>query len=337
MLGQLNDALAALAVYAGPVGWVTLGLFAVAVVLEAVDREYARRVYVGAWLLFSVFAVLLIQPFFIHDESVVRGVGAVLAVPLSLLAAKMFYEGRDSLFALSRAVAIMGFIYVPFLVIEALREPLILLVTEHTRIVMDLLGYNPPVVTELSDLAAGDIPAGSDPDTTREIGGKPYAYDNTFVFFNGDGTITYTILLDCTGVGSMAVVLGLVNAVAADWRRKLKASALAIGIIYAANIVRNVFIALFYGNQYAHFVPDLTMAVWGLENSLRVSYIWADRILAQSASVVAMMLIIWLMVKIVPEVMQPIEDILYLLTGEEYDLAGALNVDTDDGAAEAAD
>jgi archaeosortase A (PGF-CTERM-specific) len=228
----------------------------------------------------------------------------------------------------------MGFIYVPFLVVEALREPLILLVTDHTRILMDLVGYNPPVVTELSDLTAGEIPAGSDPDTTREIGGKPYPYDNTFVFFNGDGTITYTILLDCTGIGSMAVVLGLVNAVAADWQRKLKASALAVGIIYAANLIRNVFIALFYGNQYAHFVPDLTMAVWGLENPLRVSYIWADRIIAQSASVVAMILIIWLMVRIVPEVMGPIEDILYLLTGEEYDLAGALNVDAPPEAAD---
>ena len=337
MLGQLNAALAELAVYAGPVGWATLGLFAVAIALEAIDRDYARLAYVGAWLLFSVFAAMLIQPFFIHDQSVIRGIGAVLAVPLSVLTAKMFYQGRDSLFTLSRAIAIMGFIYVPFLVIEGLREPLILLVTDHTRWIMNLLGYNPPVVTELSDLTAAEIPAGSDPDLTREIGAKPYPYENTFVFFNGDGTITMTILLDCTGIGSMAVILGLINAVAADWKRKLKASALAVGIIYAANLVRTTFITVFYGNQYAHFAPDLTMAAWGLDNSLRVSYIWADRIIAQSASVVAMVLIIWLMVKIIPEVMQPVEDILYLLTGDEYDLAGALNVDTDDGTVEAAD
>jgi archaeosortase A (PGF-CTERM-specific) len=231
----------------------------------------------------------------------------------------------------------MGFIYVPFLVFETLREPLILLVTDHTRAIIDLLGYNPPVVTELSDLTAQQIPAGSNPDTTREISSKPDMYENTFVFFNGDGTITYSIILDCTGIGSMAVVLGLVNAVGADWRRKLKASALAVGIIYVANLVRNVFIALFYGKQYAQILPDLTMTVWGLDNPLRVSYIWADRIAAQSASVVAMILIIWLMVRIVPEVMQPIEDLLYLLTGEEHDLAAALDIDTNDAAADTAD
>ncbi|WP_336328372.1 archaeosortase A [Halovenus sp. HT40] len=337
MLGQINDAFAALGGYAEPVGWLTLGLFTIAVVLEAVDREYARTVYVGAWIIFSVFALMLIQPFLVVDQSVVRGVGAILAVPLSLMAAKVFYEGRDSLFTLSRAIAIMGFIYVPFLMIDAIREPLILLVTNHTSTIIELLGYNPPVVTELSDLTAQQIPAGSNPDTTREITAKTQMYDNTFVFFNGDGTITYTILLDCTGIGSMAVVLGLVNGVSADWRRKLKASALAIGIIYVLNLVRNVFIALSYGHQYAHFFPDLTMTVWGLENSLRVSYIWADRIMAQSASVVAMLLIIWLMVRIVPEVMEPIEDLLYLLTGEEHDLSAALNVDTEEKQPDPAD
>ncbi|MXR50671.1 archaeosortase A [Halovenus sp. WSH3] len=337
MLGQINDALASLAGFAEPVGWITLGLFALAITLEAVDREYARTVYVGAWLVFSVFWLLLIQPFFVVDQSVIRGVGAVIAVPLSVLAAKVFYEGRDSLFTLSRAVALMGFIYVPVLMIPPLREQFILLVTNHTRAIIELLGYNPPVVTELSDLTAEQIPAGSNPDTTREISGKTDMYENTFVFFQGDATITYTIITDCTGIGSMAVVLGLVNAVSADWRRKLKASALAVGIIYAANLVRNVFISLSYGHQYAHFFPDLTMAVWGLDNPFRVSYIWADRIIAQSASVVAMILIIWLMIRIVPEVMEPIEDLLYLLTGEEYDLAGALDIDTEETQPDPAD
>jgi hypothetical protein len=37
--------------------------------------------------------------------------------------------------------------------------------------------------------------------------------------------------------------------------------------------------------------------------------------------------IFWLVVRIVPEVMEPVEEVLYLLTGEELDLAAALNVD----------
>ncbi len=326
MLGQLSSGVGALGVLSEPLGWLTLAVFFLAVVVESVDRQYARSLYIVAWLCFSVFWLTVIHTFFVVDESVIRGAGAVIAVPLSLLVAKVFYEGRDSLFTLSRAVAIMGFVYAPFLLIDPLREQLILLVTSHTAFVMDLLGYNPPLVTELSE-AVGQVPDGSNPDMEREIGGKDRAYENTFVFFEGDGTITFTIILACTGIGSMAVVTGLVAAVSADLRRKLTAIALAVGIIYVLNIARNVMIAIGYGHQHFHIAPDLTMAIFGLDNSLRVSYIWIDRIIAQSLSVVAMIFIIWLIIRIVPEVMDPIEDVLYLLTGKEHDLAGALNIE----------
>ena len=328
MLGSLYGVFVDLGTYAEPVGWVALALFAVAIVLEYVDREYARSVYVVAWVVFGVFWLTLVQPFFVEDESVIRGAGAVLMVPLSILVAKGFYEGRDSLFTLSRAIAIMGFIYAPFLMIEPLREQLVLVVADHTAFLMDLIGYNPPLVTELSE-AAPYVPEGANPNLERPIGGKERAYENTFVFFEGDGTISFTIILACTGIGSMAVVVGLIAAVSADIRRKLTAIALAVGIIYVLNLVRNAFIAIGYGHQYAHFFPDLTMTVFGLENSLRVSYIWVDRIAAQSASVVAMLLIIWLLVRIVPEILEPLEDVLYLLTGKEHDLAAALNLDVD--------
>jgi len=320
MLGQLNGWLAGVHFLSGPLGWITLGLFLAAIALESVvDREYARPVYIVAWLFFAGFWFTLIQPFFVADESIIRGIGATVAVPLSLLVAKVFYEGRDSLFTLSRAVAIMGFVYAPFLMIEPLQKQLILLVTNHTSFVIDQLGYDPTVVSTLAEV----------PEVDRTISGKETTYENSFVFLYGGEAITYTILLACTGIGSMSVVVGLVAAVGAPIRRRLYAIALAVGIIYVLNLVRNVFIAVAYGNQYMNFFPNVTDAIFDVGHPYRVSYIWADRILAQSASVVAMVLIIWLMVRIVPEVMQPIEDVLYLLTGKEHDLAGALNLDVE--------
>jgi len=314
MLGRLNALLADLSVLAEPLGWLTLAVFLTAIVLEYVDREYARYGYVCGWVLFAGFWFTLIQPFLVADESVIRGIGALVAVPLALLVAKTFYEGRDSLFTLSRAVVFMGLIYVPFLLIEPLREQLILLVTNHTAFVMDLLGYDPTVVTTLDEIGV-----------EREISGKEEMYENSFVFQGG--SITYTILLTCTGIGSVAVITGLIAAVDAPIRRKLQATALVVPVIYVLNIVRNVFIGLNYGHQYMHFFPDSTMTVFSLDTSLRVSYIWADRIIAQSASVIALILIIWAVVRILPEVLGPIEDVLYLLTGEEHDLAAALDLE----------
>ena len=326
MLGGLGSALATVGGYAEPLGWVVLGLFVAGAILEYHDRAYARPVLVGAWGLFAAFWLALVYPWFVTDDSFVRGAGAVIAAPLSLLAARTLHEGRDSLFTLSRAVALMGVVYAPFVTIQALREQLVLVVTRHTAWAMGLVGYDPPVVTELSEVGVD-----------REIAGKEYAFENSFVFFQDGGTITYTIIIACTGLGSMAVVVGLVAAVRAPLRRKLRALALALPIIYALNIVRNVFIGVSFGEQYMHIFPDATMWLFGLENELRVSYIWADRILAQSLSVVAMIFVLWLVLREVPEVLGPVEDVLYLLTGTEYDLAGALDMSTDRPAAGPAD
>ncbi len=337
MLEEFAALLSQLGSFAEPVGWLTLFVFLLAVALDFVDREYARPVFVAAWVLFAAFWLALIYPFFVEDQSIIRGAGAVLAVPLSLLVARVLFSGRDTLFTLSRAIPLMGLVYVPFLMISTLREQLVLLVTGHTAWAMNLIGYNPPLVTELSE-AEPYAPEGVSYNLDREISGKEFAFENSFVFFtDGGGTITYTIILACTGIGSMAVIAGLVLAVRASPWRKLKALAIALPIIYVLNIVRNVFIGISFGHQYAHFAPDLTMTLFALENELRVSYIWADRIIAQSASVVAMVVIFWLVVREVPEVMQPVEEVLYLLTGEEIDLAEALRVEREPPEVEAAD
>lgn len=327
MFGEVSGALEAAGGYAEPLGFTVLGLFLLGVLLEYYNRRYARLVLGAGWVVFALFWLVLIYPWFAIDQSVIRGVGAVLAAPLSLLVARSLYTGRDSLFTLSRAVTVMGLVYAPFVTVRALRRWLILTVTGQTEWVMNLLGYDPALMVDTPD---GRL-LGPD-------GIKEFPFENTFVFFqDGGGTVTYTIVIACTGIGSMAVMIGLIAAVRAPLRRKLRGLAIAVPIIYVLNIVRNVFIGLSFGNQSMHLFPDATMWLFGEDNPLRVSYIWADRIVAQSMSVVAMILILWLVLREVPEVLGPVEDVLYLLTGTEYDLADALNVDIDSSTPEPAD
>jgi archaeosortase A (PGF-CTERM-specific) len=338
-LGTVEGALGVLAEFAEPLGWLSLGLFLTGVLLEYYDREYARPVLAGGWVVFALFWLTLVYPWFTVDQSIIRGVGATVAVPLSALVAKTLYEGRDSLFTLSRAVTIMGLVYAPFVTIRQLREWLTLTVVDHTGWAMGLLGYNPPVVTRLSEVSQT---VDREVDVNRSLlgpeGPKEFAFENTFVFVQGDGgTITYTIIIACTGIGSIAVMMGLIGAVRAPLRRKLRALAVAVPVIYVLNIVRNVFISVNFGKQYMNIFPDATMMLFGLDNELRVSYIWADRILAQSASVVAMVFILWLVLREVPEVIEPVEDVLFLLTGNEYDLASALDMDVERATADPAD
>ncbi len=307
-----------LATYSEPLGWLAVGLFVAGALLEQYDRSYARPFVVGAWVVFAAFWLALVPYFVVEQRSVIEGIGSVLAVPLSLYVGYVLANGRDSLFVLSRAVAIMGVVYLPFVAVDALRRPLIEMVTVHTEGLMNLVGYHPEVVDGLTiQSRSGE---------TLRIAEKTYPYESTFAFYNGDIPITYNIAIACTGVGSMAIFVGLIGAVSAPVGRKLRALAVSIPVIYGLNLVRNVFIAVTFGNQLTNVFPDVVMTVFSLENEYMVSYIVSDRVLAQSASVVALVLVTWLVVRQLPEVLVMVEDVLYLATGREYDLAAAFGL-----------
>ena len=322
ILDQLWATLEALGAYSTPLGWTTIALFLGGAALEYYDTEYARPAVASGWVLFGAFWLTLIHHFVFVQLSIVEGVGAILAVPLSLYLATLLWRGRDSLFVLSRAVAVMGIVYFSVISIPAVHTVLIEVVTRHTEVLMNLLGYDPQVLTATQVT----LPDGS----TLDIAAKDEPIRNTFVFDTSgvphmdDPLLTYTIITACTGIGSMAIFIGLILAVRAPYERKLRALAVSIPVIYALNLVRNVFIGVTFGNQMTHVFPDVVMSLFGLEYAWKVSYIISDRILAQGLAVVALIAITWLVVRELPEVLTIIEDVLYVFTRREYDLQDAL-------------
>jgi archaeosortase A (PGF-CTERM-specific) len=304
-----------------PLGWLVLALFVAGAVVERSDRGYARPVLVVAWGLFGLFWLSVIHYFAVDQRSIVEGLGSVLAAPLSVYVGYVLAKGRDSLFVLSRAVAIMGLVYVPVIMLDPLRQPLVEAVTVQTELLINALGFHPEVVDGLTV-------QGLDGETYR-ISEKQYPYESTFVFFGEADPlpITYTIATACTGIGSMAIFAGLVGAVPAPLGRKLRAFAVSLPVIYALNLVRNVFIAITFGTQMTHVFPDAVIGLFSLESEYMVSYMVSDRILAQGGSVVALVVITWFVVRQLPEVLVVIEDLAYLATGREYDLAAALDVE----------
>lgn len=296
-LGRFSDALA----------WLSVLAFAVGALLEWRDNRFARPVTVAAWVVFAAFWFSVVYHFAFVQKSIIEGVGTLVAVPASLYAGLLLARGRDSLFVLSRAVAAMGIVFFPFESIPVLEEFLIETVTAQTAFLMRLIGADPRVVSGTL------VPSGGHPD-----------YQSTFWFVTDGHTITYTILIACTGIGSMAIFAGLIAAAEAPLSRKLRALAVSIPVIYGLNLVRNVFIGLGFGLQKFDVFPNLVMTVFGAEDPYKVSYFVADRVLAQSLSVLALVAITWIVVRELPEVMVVIEDVLYMATGTEYDLRGQL-------------
>ncbi len=309
---------------AGPLSWLVVLAFLAAAVLEDRDRERARLVGVAAWGLFAAFWLVLVPHFVLEQKSIVEGVGSIAAVPLSAYVAYRLHEGRDSLFVLTRAVGIMGvlylpFAYAPFLEANPARRWLIETVTDQTAGLLGLIGVEPQVI---------------DGTTFRgvTIADKRFPYESTFVFPGNSNPILYTILVACTGLGSMVIFAGAILAVRAPARRKAKALAVSLPVIYVLNLGRNVFIATAFGKQRLQVFEGPIMTLFGTSDPQMVSYYVADRLLAQFGSVVALVVITLLVVRYLPEVFVIVEDLIYLTTGREIDLEAAL-LETDDATA----
>jgi archaeosortase A (PGF-CTERM-specific) len=311
------EPLAALGRLSDPLAWLVVGAFVAVWLVERYDHtERARLVAAGAWVLFGLFWLSLIHHFAFVQKSIVEGLGTVVAVPACLSVAVLLYRGRDSLLVLSRSIAVMGIVFLPFETIGPLRRFLVESVTAQTAFVIHLLGYQPEIVEGMTY-------------DGLQIAAKQHPYWSTFVWDpEGEaGPLTYTVLIACTGVGSMAVIGGLIAAVEAPLARKLRALAVVIPTIYVLNIARNVFIAVGFGTQQFHVFPGVIEALFAVESSVMVSYYVADRLIAQSLSVVVMVAITLYVVRVVPELVPVLEDALYVVTREEYDLQDALGVE----------
>ena len=315
--------------------WIVIGAFTLGAVLEIVARRrdrnaasgsleaaigagrqylsYARTASASGWGLFALFWLLLFPHFAFVHKSYVEGVLAAVAVPACLYAGYLLWEGRDTLFLLSRSVAIMGLIYLPFETIPAVslggvrvpapREVLIKVVATQTGFMMNLLGSHP-------ELIAG-----------------PQGYQNTYEFVASDGQILqFSVVLACTGLGSIAIFAGLIAAVRAPLRRKLRALGVAVPVIYGLNLLRTTFIGIAFGEQLLQIFPNLVLTMFGGSDPYRVSWYVSDRIISQLLAVIALIGVTYLVVRELPEILTIIEDVLYMVTNEEYDLSDTLEL-----------
>ncbi|SDQ32907.1 archaeosortase A [Natronobacterium texcoconense] len=289
---------------ADALAWISIGSFFAALLFQwRGESDVARRLGAAAWVLFGVFWLTMVPYYYGEVQSPLQTVLALAALPLCAYTGYLLFAGRQSLLLLTKAVAFMGLIYLPAETIPFVRAWLIETTAAQTHYGMELLGHSPG----LSEGANG--------------------YESRFDFDPDEtvtGRTTY-IIMACTGLGSMAIFGGLIASVSAPIKRKLTAFALAIGVIWFLNLSRNVFIGL--ASPWGWFQQDWLvsfMTTYMGAEANRVSYLVAHNYISQSLSVVALIGITYLIVKILPEILAPLEEVLYILSGTDYDLFEAL-------------
>ncbi|WP_435360569.1 archaeosortase A [Haloarchaeobius sp. DFWS5] len=279
--------------------WVVIAAFLVGALLDQYDRDIARRWLAGTWVVFGVFWLLVFPHFAFEVRSFVEGGLSLVAVPACIYTGYLIWGGREGLHTLSKAVGVMGLIYHPTQAIPAVRKFLIEQVAWQVYQGITLLGYNPEFTT-----------------------GPDYGYLNKYVFADFSTYIVYA----CTGIGSIAIFAGLIVAVQAPLRRKLKSFALAVGVIWVLNIIRNVFVAIAAGKLWFEQGPVLWLATTAGVEQGHESFWFAHSVLSQTLSVFALVGITWAVVHVLPELLSILEEVLFVVTGTEYDLEDALGV-----------
>ncbi len=265
--------------------WISIFLFLLGIPID----KYSVELSASGWIFFGLYWTSTI-PYYMSEPSIIKTFLATAALPVCIYVAYILTTKEPyALVKVGQAIAAMGLIYLPF----ALYTPLSNWLIEHTARqeirALHLLGLDAELVMR---------------------GGL----ERQFNMVNPDTGRTYStyMILACTGIGSMAIFGGLIAAIDAPLRRKFSAFMVSIPVIYTLNLIRNVFITTAYAHQWFQIMEGTVADVFG-NGANYASFFWADKVISQSMSVIALVLIAFMVMRVMPEAMDLLEDILDLI------------------------
>lgn len=277
--------------------WAFTLSFALAWVFEKKSEHISRKIRIVAWFLFGIFWLLLTPRFAIVMRSPIETVLSFLAILICFHAGYLLLTKQSLRLSLSNAIAVMGIVYLPFETIEPLGIFLINIVTQH--VYLTILGTGFDVI--LTD-------------------GPVVGHKSGLLFSRAGHDYLTHIVLACTGIGTITIFLGLITSLSIPLSRKAIACIVTTSLIYILNILRNAFIAISFGEQWFQWFVPSVLLITGYDDPRLVSFFIADRVLSQSLTVLVVGALLLISIRIVPEIIDLLEELLYLLTRKKYDL-----------------
>ncbi len=111
---------------------------------------------------------------------------------------------------------------------------------------------------------------------------------------------TVEIILACTAIESIALFMGLIGAVRAPLSRLAMAFIVSVPVIYILNLIRDIFVVVAYGEQW--FGAD--------------SFIIAHNYIAKAGSGIALFIISYVVLQILPELFEMIDGLWVIFSKE---------------------
>ncbi|MDD1658641.1 MAG: archaeosortase A [Methanomicrobiales archaeon] len=236
------------------------GLFFLFFLFPWKGRKYAAILGWTAMVLFLIAEI----PYYLSQNNILYPTLAILAIPFLLITSRRLIREDRSILALSRASAVAFLIYAPFAYLPLLGDFLIGVVTGQ---VISLVN----AVARPATLLAWNL-----------IGRNGFLIE---------------IILACTGIQSMAIMLGVAGAIQTTIRQKVAAFLLVVPTIYLLNLLRNVFVIIAYTDQWFPYLPGIASnGEWGYE-----SFFWAHNIMAEGGALIALIAIAYGLFVLIPD------------------------------------
>lgn len=202
-------------------------------------------------------------PVYIAENNFFYPTIAVLSIPFLIVTARLLLQDHPVALQLSRAAAVAFLIFAPFAYIPELGDWLISVVTGQVMAVLGLFQY-PAVQTEWN-----------------------------MIYYNG---FRVEIILACTGIQSMAIMMGVAFAVPTTLKQKISSFFLVVPVIYVLNILRNTFVVMAYTGQWFPYFPEIASnGEPGYE-----SFFWAHNVMCELGALVALVLIAYALFLLIP-------------------------------------
>jgi archaeosortase A (PGF-CTERM-specific) len=205
--------------------------------------RYAHYAAAGGWV--AIVAALFTElPYYFSVNNFLYPTFALLSVPFLIITLRHLMKKNPILMQLSRAAALAFIIYAPFAFVPSLGDWLIHIVVEQVAWMLGVAQL--PVSLPSWNIIAR----------------------------NGFRT---EIILGCTGIQSIAIMLGVAAGVRTNLHQKMSAFLLIAPIIYILNLVRNTFVIAAYTEQWFPYLPEIASnGEYGYE-----SFFWAHNVISE--------------------------------------------------------
>jgi archaeosortase A (PGF-CTERM-specific) len=261
-------------------------------------RNYAAIV---GWV-FIVLTLFASLPEFFKENNFMYPLVAAMSLPFLAITIKYLLLRDERAMNLSRAAAVAFLIYAPFGFTQVplfawLGNQLISLVVSQVLWILSLLNFAVSLTCT---------------DPLNELALDPSACTGLLMDTITRNGYSVQIILGCTGIQSIAILLGVAAAVPTTLRQKVCAFLIIAPTIYILNLFRNAFVVMAYTDQWFPYYPEIA----GNGEIGYESFFWAHNVIMELMALVILVMIAYWLFTLIPSLGKFADDLYQMYTGE---------------------